>query len=349
MIKNKKGAMNEDIIGVLIALIIIVVLAGVQTNLYGFVENAIDDEVCRGTVAAKSFFESSAKLKLISKLLFSVQLKCNKIEYEFEEDAKEKQFEEIADMMKRCWYKYGEGKKDFYSDWTLQKDNSQLCFTCAVMHPNEYKFDSSYAKDFMEFLETKTTSVKKNDGSLERIEKPYKDVFNPGVVGVSAKKEQEKRDETKKEQLSETTKKEDMYELKTNFDIDSKNLKFKKINTGEDMFVVYRYDRVPRDSKETMKDMREETVKGAGVGVIGGIVVASASCLIFPPACGLTLIGGSLAVGGTLGTVSGGSESYLNNKNYIQYVDLMDKEEYFRICGIEPPSTEEIKQLRLKE
>jgi hypothetical protein len=344
MKKNKKG-FGKVAVAFIIATIVGILLVSFGSKMTSSVLEYVDDDKCKGYVLVASFLEDLVARESYNELLYSVQFYCNKFEEKLEGKNQDEQFREIADSMVRCWNKFGKGDVNFFNKWEIKKSNSKLCFTCGIIHPNpDVNIPSTYYKDdFLKFLKTEKKEVnEKTENGFEKVQKKYIDLFLPGVIGIEASEEFEKREENNKKQLEEmTTNKEELYELGSNFDVSIQGLKYKKINTNEKIYLVYRYDRFSRSFSQTVKDMTKSSLSGTKFGVLGSGVVISASCILFPPMCiagGFTLIGGSVVLGGVAGTILKGGKNYLiNSKNNIQYVDIMDFYEYRRTCGNEPP------------
>ncbi len=93
-------------------------------NLKGVVESTTEDEVCRTSAAIK------AKTKWPAGAGSPVDLKCTINDFESDAKSKEEVKLEIAKEMYRCWYKYGEGKLDFYSSLDFGKSETH-CLICS--------------------------------------------------------------------------------------------------------------------------------------------------------------------------------------------------------------------------
>ncbi|MBT6760756.1 hypothetical protein HOA88_00605 [Candidatus Woesearchaeota archaeon] len=110
---------------------ILLIMAGIGLIIYSLffaslkdvVEATAEDEVCRTSAAIKA---RTGVMGAES----SVDLKCSINDFESDAMKKEEVKLELAKEMYRCWYKYGEGKLDFYGGWDWLGSETH-CLICS--------------------------------------------------------------------------------------------------------------------------------------------------------------------------------------------------------------------------
>ena len=141
---DKKGGVPWVIVGLIIIILSAVLLVSV-IGVYGFaVTKSVDRTVCMMSVV---FRYSSGGL--FGGLWDTGKLKCNTEEVEIEDPDVGEVMGTVADQMRWCWWKMGEGKIDYLSSIYFGEKNA-ACVVCSIINSEgEVKFD---AKDFSEFL-----------------------------------------------------------------------------------------------------------------------------------------------------------------------------------------------------
>ena len=107
---NKKGAWG-DLKNIILALVFGIILLLFTLYLSGGLSDAGSKAACKNWVN----MQSSAKLGGIE--LSPLKSPCITNEETIKDSDKDKIYEQLARSMYDCWDIYGEGKKDFYSDW----------------------------------------------------------------------------------------------------------------------------------------------------------------------------------------------------------------------------------------
>tara|TARA_Y100000310_G_scaffold258617_1_gene267081 strand:- start:46 stop:1293 length:1248 start_codon:yes stop_codon:yes gene_type:complete len=135
--------------------LILLIVAGISLYLFvafygGFasvVKATTEDEVCRTSVALK--YKTST---VLSEGLTS--LKCPMRDVESNAKTSEEVMFELASEMYRCWYKFGEGGLDFYSDVDFWGSESH-CLICSKIRFENKDAGTVNLRDFSSYISGK--------------------------------------------------------------------------------------------------------------------------------------------------------------------------------------------------
>lgn len=146
---NKKGMM-ETIVKAIPVLVIAGILFYVIYLIFSASGSAVDREVCRDWVLLK------AQSKILGKPLVGENSPCKTEIIEIKKTDEYEIKQDIANEMYDCWYQFGEGKKDFLSDWEWFKGDN-WCFICSKIDFSE-KVQNEIPEviDFSDFLATES-------------------------------------------------------------------------------------------------------------------------------------------------------------------------------------------------
>lgn len=127
---SKKGIMSLKTLIKLIILVIIVVAAlFLVKRIAETSEGPIRDDTCRASVEAKSKFKSDT-------FGSPLELNCHEEEDISKARTKDQINLDLATEMYRCWYKYGEGKRDWYDNWDFGETDLHCKVCSRVSYPN---------------------------------------------------------------------------------------------------------------------------------------------------------------------------------------------------------------------
>lgn len=164
---NKKAI--ENLNKIIIALVIFIVLIALATMMVKFAMRQGDKDICLISVIAAD--KSDKILGIDCNIYEAGKLKLQGTT----KDAQKKDaMKQIAELMRDCWWQFGEGKRDpFKGSWT---DLTTVCFVCS-----KFRFeteDSISEKEFVDFLKnnklTNTSYHEYLKGSLSEINR---DIF----------------------------------------------------------------------------------------------------------------------------------------------------------------------------
>jgi hypothetical protein len=259
---NKKASMigSQLVIAILIIISFIVVVS-FFLNASQIIVSESDDKICRTYVSVISTSLNKITLQEFTK---NLGIKCKKDVIKSSANGKDEVFQEMAETMKRCWYRYGEGEYDFMSNFDSQGD---FCFTCAkiTFDNDDSIYDYGRSDDsFIEWIQKPENSFK-----LENEKVTYYDYLNLKYPVVDDSDENvylevnrlllelsnevdEGSDKSTQELLFILSNENEKY-----FDMVSKNL---DLGNNKDYYVVYRYDGLPADFWDIVISM------GAGLG-----------------------------------------------------------------------------------
>ncbi len=316
--KNKKGiTVMTAFVSTVISLLIFFLLFTYMKTTSSTIVTESDDLLCRALVSSKDF----TKLGL-GFYLYEINQKCKVDEIKnIDLSEKEESFRKIADAMHRCWFRYGEGKHDFLSEWDT---TGKWCFECGKISFD--KNDAAYS--FEEFLEwTKKSKPKgKNITYFEIISIRYGDV-NDSQIDELREEYRNLLEEGNDEFTAP------MFNLLGQQIEDLQDLKIKTIDSSDNMFVVYRFDRVDKNFEDKMKSAALYAAGGTAIAIGGGIALefmAEAMAGAAMGAAGGALLGGVTAVpGAIIGFVVGAARGAWKAANAIydgaKLIKKMDK------------------------
>ena len=275
-IKNKKGNVQFIIVTVLLIIVTFFVYLAYMEDVTGFIFNDSNDLSCRMYVAAKDF--PSIKL---GEFFYNLREKClvdEDIKVNLED--KDKSFDKIASEMSSCWYRYGEGQYDFLESFGT---SGNWCFLCGKVQFE----DNSQSYQYRNFVEwSKKNNYNDSTKYFDYIALKHIDVDDEEVTKVREEYEDILHDDPGAEMndllfvLSE----------QVNY---LNDFQMKKIDSSdEEMFIVYRYDRIDKTYDEKFADAGEGVLYGAFGAIVAGAILEG-------------FVQGAI-VGGAAGLVSGG-------------------------------------------
>lgn len=292
----------------------------------------LDDLACRALIKGQSM----AKTPLLGTYIFELNAKC-KVDTIKNIDNKDKDttLKPIADSMLRCWYRYGEGEEDLMSSWNTQ---GEWCFKCATLEYKNKQGPIFHYRDLIDWMSENEFQTK--DGSMKYID--YLNVMvsasgesfeNPNFEGIS-RSEEEGFEEFLQLYFDYAA---TLYHF-------SNSVERKIINPSEPIFVVNRYIKVDKEIEEKIID----SLKAGGVTGASFVALKTGGQLLKPTTIvnPQNLLRGVSRLGGpyVMGAIALVSYFYAEtNRNYIQYVDVMTQEQFFRECGTERDIMERLK------
>lgn len=163
---KKRGVLGElfvVLIAAVIGLIIMMAIVGIYWA--PSVENIGDDAICRLSIALNSL-RRLQDMPILSDVMDigtgPIDLKCEPHELTVKNGKSKNDKlgfiskdlkEAVADEMVNCWWRFGEGRYDFYTDASLSSwfKTNDMCFVCA-----EFKGEGSLSgKELFEYMRTK--------------------------------------------------------------------------------------------------------------------------------------------------------------------------------------------------
>lgn len=147
---------------VIVLAIPVIIIAGIlffsTTTILKIGEDSVDRETCRTSVLLKE------RTKILGKPLMD-DVKCETHLVEIDSTDKNEIYEEITNEMYDCWYQFGEGKRDFLSDYDFAGSN-EWCFVCSRIDFSE-EVKEEYPKinmvDFNSFLTNEVIPLSSRD------------------------------------------------------------------------------------------------------------------------------------------------------------------------------------------
>lgn len=148
---NKKGLANQALVVILVAAVFFLLSSQLPAQIGKVAEPVVRDDVCRASVETKTKFKTDT---------FGSPLELNCVEEEIVSRAKTKEQVnlELATEMYRCWYKFGEGEKDWYSGWDLGKTDLH-CKICSRITYPKLKESPTFG-EFNQYLNNKKLTGK---------------------------------------------------------------------------------------------------------------------------------------------------------------------------------------------
>src|SRR3989344_2681219 len=125
---NKKAMLIGTVVSLLVVVIIMIVLITIfSPNLLGSkITTVVDRNVCELSIYLKY-----SATKATFGLKESGELKCPVEEVEIKNTDEKKTMKILADQMKSCWDKMGEGKIDFLGDIDVGITSTSRCVVCS--------------------------------------------------------------------------------------------------------------------------------------------------------------------------------------------------------------------------
>lgn len=340
--KERKANATYYFVGIMITVLSFFIIVNFLVSTQDYISSKQEDLECRALVSLKE-----KNQEYMTNFLGSLDERCKADDIKVENEDKNSTLRPVADMMKRCWFRYGKGEVDFLDSW---KTTGSWCFKCASIEFENTEAKSYSYKEFLEWMKNNEFETRKEG------ETSYYDYLN--VVGLND------GDKTSSSEKYTNIEIEDTYELVANQGVINfiDSYENKEINPAETTYVTFRYSRIEKDLTEEIVDGIEGFAKGGGV--IAGTKMVTTPVKSAKSAGKATKATGKLLknagkirkVSSSSGVLKGivksskklsrhpiaavviGSVSYYysnSNTNYIQYVEVMDREEYYRTCGTE--------------
>ena len=310
---NKKAGAQGYLISVMIIVLSFFIYLGFMANIQTKVATGADDLSCRVFVSMKD-----TKIIKTSEYFFEMKQRCKlnePIDYSFEKDELENSNNKLLNSMSRCWYRYGEGKFDFLSDLKVE---GNWCFICGEVRFDDPDSVVSY-KDFIHYAQKK----KYNDSMTyaDYINLKYSDVSGNEMLKIRTEFKnlliENKNDNSFKEILKVVGDKLTYVDDLSSKKIDGKDKK---------MYIVYRYDRIPKDFTEKIEDASKNMMIGIGGSIAFSMLAEGlAEAAIFGTSAGIAS-GGILAIPGAIfGFVKGSIKSVIKSGEAITKVLRINK------------------------
>ncbi len=291
--RNKKGiTIISAFVGTIISLLVFFILFTYMKTTTDIISTQSDDLLCRALVSGKDFSKMGFGV-----YLFEIKQRCKVEEIKLVDlVSKDESFKKIADAMHRCWFRYGEGKHDFLSEWDT---TGKWCFECGKITFKEG--ESSYSfEDFLEWSKLNKPSGK-NMTYYEIISIRYGEVDEDEINGI-----REEYNDLIGNGNDEFTA--PMFGLLAEQIEELQDLKIKTIDSTEDMFVVYRFDRIDKSYEEKLESATKGMIGGAILGIGGGLALEIVTETIVRTgagfASGAVFAGVGAPVGAAIGFIS---------------------------------------------
>lgn len=270
---NRKGAIMGALGAIILTLFMFFIMLNVLTGNYSIVASELDDQRC-------NIFVQGAGTTLYKAVDFfsNINVQCKKDRISISEDDKETVFREVADSMYRCWNRYGSGEHDFMSNVDTE---GEWCYTCAKIDFEENAvFGLSLSQQEQEIFEYKefirwtreNSPEDSEDSYYDSMRLLYTDMNDQDLVEIN----QIMRDfELTVEEIQEEPEMRALVAHTSDEYQDLIDLRTKKINTAEDIYVVYKYNRADDGAVvEVMSAMAVSfgtaIVVDIGVGLVTG-------------------------------------------------------------------------------
>ncbi len=258
LIKDKKANPSWFLITIIISIISFLLYLVVFSNITGGIVSETDDLACRAYVSLKNF--GGVK---IGEFFYTINEKCKKDSIKISSSEKEEIFQETGDLMKRCWYRYGEGEYDFLSNW---KSTGNWCFLCGEIEFTRAAKEGSESLDFNDFIKwSEENKIRLKGGN----EMTYYDYINFKYADISTEELNDVNRQLLEEIENANGDNKEVLMMLSQQQQSLQDLRLKEINPEHKTYVVYRYDRIEGD----VLDKAIQTLTGGVGGVITGIGV----------------------------------------------------------------------------
>jgi len=360
-LRQSKSAQVQALIGIILVLLSGYMVFTFLISTSQIVSSNSEDMACRTVVQTKD--TSAFKIyDFFNKMSLNCKTEVKEIGGKKEDEV----LKGVADTMNKCWYRYGEGETDFLGNFNAE---GNWCFTCAKLSFEDDENTYSYTEDFIPWIKSNYITAKNGskltyydymnlkyfDGDSESLKE-----ISQGIVEIESMVGD--TDSSMKPMIFEMSKK----------NLELFDLANKQIDTSEEMYVVYRYDRISNSQMEmlatvaggVLTGMAIEQIAMMGAGVVLAPFTGGASLLL----TGKALLSAGKKVKKVVETTTsikkmkevmvlmskatkftkarvavkaiGGAVAGTVVANYDsaanQYIDLMTKEQYYRNCGTEP-------------
>ena len=353
---NRKGDVTFVFAVMVITTITFFILFFSFLDISGSVSSDAQDIACRALIFGKDL----GKVPKIGVFFYEMKQKCHVDEIRVNNKDRDSTLKPIAEEMVRCWYRYGNGEKDFLSSWDTTDGDAtgEWCFKCGSIEFRNDDVDEVYEySDLIDWM--KNNKFRTNNGSSISyfdyvnivVADDLSSSYNPSFEGFqeSSYSGEEQIVEEESNEAATDELDEEVAELYVEMQISSveflDSYKFKKIDPDEGkLFVVYRFFRIKKDIFDDAIDFL--TAVGTQTAVYGGVKI-----LRHPTKSTLAVKNVATSMGSVKKLGKGairilkknklaaaviGSVSFLyaaSNRNYLQFVDIMNEEQYYRQCG----------------
>ena len=248
---RKSNFILERFIGVTITLVISVLIFSQFINTSSQSITTADKVVCQNFLKVKS----STAFKAFD-FIYDVNLKCKKQELVIDSPNKEDIFREIATSMKNCYEMYGSGELNFESNF----NERDYCFLCSQIEfenkDKAYSFEEYVNWTRENSFDEESSSTFYEDMNLKEGVRSDRDLLDMQMTIDELKEDSDLIDFAI------------MFSYQKNYIIDLIN---KEIDTNQKGYIVYRFDVLDEELKDSLKN----TLYGVGVGIISEIVFSS--------------------------------------------------------------------------
>jgi hypothetical protein len=308
-LKSKKAMATMTLVGIVISLLSMYVISDFIFSTSELTTTTAEDQACKSLILAK---DSAAGA--ITDFFVGIKSQCKTEEFEIKPDIKDDQFKVIADSMAKCWNRYGEGESNFLSSFGSE---GNWCFSCAKLSFKEKEKIYDYSNDFIPY--TNTNTLKLSNGTKTTyhnyINLRYYDETTSSLADIDSgineiKLMTEDGDSSMGPLLlSLSEKNQELLDLAS-----------KRIDTNENLFVVYRYDTIPEGTMEIMLDTLAGVAIGTGAGIAIESVLFWGAGVILAPVTG----GASLAVA-AVATAAKVAKTSKTGKRVLNVYEQMEK------------------------
>ena len=188
--------------------------------------------------------------------IYNVDLKCKKQEIIIDSLKEDEIFREIATSMKNCYEMYGSGELDFESNF----NDRDYCFLCSQIEfenkGDVYSFEEYVNWTRENSFEEESSSTFYEDMNLKEAIRSNRDLLDMQTTINELKQDSDLIDFAI------------MFSYQKNYIVDLLN---KKIDTNQNGYIVYRFDVLNEEMKQSLKN----TAYGLGAGVIAEVVFSS--------------------------------------------------------------------------
>jgi hypothetical protein len=329
--KFKKSVLWINLVILLISIISFVILLDFFNNTNYYLVSSSEDLKCRTFLSGKDI--------TFVNFLFNLNYYCKKDTIIIDDEEKEKVFDKLALLGQKCSFRYGSGEFNFLKDFDIE--GSSWCFTCAKFSFKGGNPTTSYDynNDFYNYLknkELKNFGVEKQN-YLDKVNLIFYKKFELDEISFSDTLiDSFYLSEENKKKYSENKLQNILYEYNNRLR-EFQVYENKKIDRDKNYYVVYRY--IVTDNEDLMNEVeKNELVYNSKYGTsvlllnqnFRSIIIKSSKFIVksgksfFFKIPGLNIIGAGFLLNSAI------------NKDSIQYVNIMDEDEYNRKCGIEP-------------
>jgi hypothetical protein len=240
----------------ILVMMVIALLSGFITFNYisstsDLVSTTAEDSACKTFIAAEG-----SNIGSLFIFLSDLRLKCKKEEIEIKGEVEKEIFTNVANSMSKCWDRYGKGEYDFLGNFGTE---GNWCFACAKLAFEDETKNYDYTSEFIPW--TKTNLLKLGNGSKisyhDYLNLKYYNGDEQLLIDISSGIN-DINNLISDGDPTLTSLVVSMSEKNTELI----NLAQKRIDTSDNMYVVYRYDRIPKGDLEILGDVALGFVAG---------------------------------------------------------------------------------------